>query len=471
MAKRGRSLASYRSSKGEIFQGLKKDPKSNRWRISQTEERFTEPDERLAIQRFLRVVNALTPAATVKIEGDFTPSTPAQVPTTFTINGRAVDFEDAKLLDIMKAISKDAYGDNNISPLQKRFRDKLKNTEINASNDIAAHAFWEWLKNLLIDQPDYIAKMTGVAEIAGLKNFAIPKKALRLDAILQTYKSHANGKPESKRLAENTFNEFIDITTACTLTDLTVENLKLYRETIKSRLRSPGSVAAYFGRIKNIIRFGKSEGLDPVQIDKTVSMLAILKAPQDNRTLKPSPISPDDFKAIMDVCNNSYAEWTPRLLVMLNCCLHFGEAMEVQWGDFDLGKRTFCSKRNKRGKVIRAATLWAETIAALNTVKRTNSPYVFVSQWGSSFNPKGQWKTWEKIRIQAKLPHLKMDDFRDGAYTAACNAIGVDEKLARLLAGHRSHGLQDNYVERNPAIVEPACDAVYMNYFGGALPA
>jgi hypothetical protein len=57
-----------------------------------------------------------------------------------------------------------------------------------------------------------------------------------------------------------------------------------------------------------------------------------------------------------------------------------------------------------------------------------------------------------------------MDDIRDGGYSAACAASGVDEKFARLLAGHRSHGLQDNYVSRNPAIVKPACDAVYSVY-------
>jgi hypothetical protein len=55
-------------------------------------------------------------------------------------------------------------------------------------------------------------------------------------------------------------------------------------------------------------------------------------------------------------------------------------------------------------------------------------------------------------------------EIRDGAYTAACQAPGVEEKWARLLAGHRSHGLQDSYVMRNPAIVRPACEAVYAAY-------
>jgi hypothetical protein len=59
-----------------------------------------------------------------------------------------------------------------------------------------------------------------------------------------------------------------------------------------------------------------------------------------------------------------------------------------------------------------------------------------------------------------------LDDIRDGSYTAACRAKGVEEKFARLLAGHRAHGLTDAYVQRNPFDVKPASDAVYAAYFG-----
>jgi hypothetical protein len=43
----------------------------------------------------------------------------------------------------------------------------------------------------------------------------------------------------------------------------------------------------------------------------------------------------------------------------------------------------------------------------------------------------------------------------------------VEEKFARLLAGQRSHGLQDNYVQRKPAVVAPACQAVRAAYLTG----
>ena len=62
------------------------------------------------------------------------------------------------------------------------------------------------------------------------------------------------------------------------------------------------------------------------------------------------------------------------------------------------------------------------------------------------------------------MPHVKWSHLRDGAYTAAATAIGVEGKLARLLAGHKAYGLQDKCVLRNPHIVRPACDAVYNAY-------
>jgi hypothetical protein len=51
---------------------------------------------------------------------------------------------------------------------------------------------------------------------------------------------------------------------------------------------------------------------------------------------------------------------------------------------------------------------------------------------------------------------------KDSAYTIACRK--VEEKFARVLAGHKAEGLQDNYVLRNPEFVRPACDAVYAEY-------
>lgn len=60
---------------------------------------------------------------------------------------------------------------------------------------------------------------------------------------------------------------------------------------------------------------------------------------------------------------------------------------------------------------------------------------------------------------------VQFSHLRDGGYTAAVHALGVDAKFAELLAGHKT-GMKDKYVLRTPQIVKPATDAVYEEYFG-----
>lgn len=59
---------------------------------------------------------------------------------------------------------------------------------------------------------------------------------------------------------------------------------------------------------------------------------------------------------------------------------------------------------------------------------------------------------------------LAFDSIRDGAYTSAVTDPAVKARFARILAGHSSPGLEDNYVLRHPQIVKGACEAVYRAY-------
>ena len=435
----GRPSKPYRMANGREVHGLYRRP-DGRWRIVGTNTIFTEHDENRAVHRFQQMTRDKTATVTIPV---VTAGAAEKIESEH--DEPNMPFEDAFLSGVIDA----DIGPDGKTTLVQRVDE--------------AH-IWAWMREMLINRPEYAAKMTGIPELAALRYLPIPKPALKLARLLEIYKAHADIKLRTKQDAECVFKSFMEITGADTLADLTTEVLAKYRDAIKARVNSPAAVGVYFGRVKFIIKFAKSEGQDTVQIDAALSRMAILKAPKDTRVHQPTPISREDFHKLCRASTGRYADWQPRLLVMLNCCLHFGEAMDVKWSDFDLEAGTFCSKRNKRGRVIRAATLWPETLAAIKSVDRTGSPYVFVSSRGTSFNPKGQWQKWEKLRQAAGCPKVQLDDIRDGSYSAACTAPGVDEKYARLLAGHRSHGLQDNYVARNPALVKPASDAVYVAY-------
>jgi integrase len=156
------------------------------------------------------------------------------------------------------------------------------------------------------------------------------------------------------------------------------------------------------------------------------------------------------------------------VLVGLNLCMHLGEVRDLLWKDFDLDKGTYYAIRNKtkRRRIPRAATLWPETIEVLKKLYNPKHTYVFTSRYGSKYS-----RTYSTTFFRGKADKLGLHDLtfesiRDGSYTAAIRAPGVDEKFARLLAGHASQGLQDSYVARNPEMVKSACDAVRKYYLG-----
>jgi len=393
----------YKTTWGQVVVGLARN-RDGRWRVMATGYRFTEPDECKAIEKF-----------------------------------RELTCESAP---------------------QPRLEEQRAGGVMFAGVYVPEPLLYRWVNEQIRNHRVAFAKKVGIPALARLDEADVPKPAIRLEMILDIYKKHAEVLPRSRRYAVKRFEDFMKITRARTLADLTTDVLTLYRDTIKSRVASPGTVANYFGVVKWVVRFAKSEGQDAVQIDAALSRMAVLKAPRGTRVHEPRPISSENFGKLLAVARKDYPSWEPRLLVMLNLCLHFDEALAIEWADLDLVGETFCTRRNKRGRVIRCATLWPETVQSLKTIQRTDGPYLFTSAYGTRFNTSGQWKTWEKIRKAAGLPNVQLDDIRDGAYTAACNASGVEEKFARLLAGHRSHGLQDNYVARNPTIVRGACDAV-----------
>jgi integrase len=140
-----------------------------------------------------------------------------------------------------------------------------------------------------------------------------------------------------------------------------------------------------------------------------------------------------------------------------------------------LERGTYASIRTKtqRKRIPQAATLWPETIAAIRVIpRRGQSPYVFTSSHGTRFNRNSRGNEFADLRraagittVSNKGDEVSFDWLRDGAYTAAIRTPGVDERFARIMAGHKSQGLEDNYVLRHPEIARPACDAVYQHYF------
>lgn len=153
------------------------------------------------------------------------------------------------------------------------------------------------------------------------------------------------------------------------------------------------------------------------------------------------------------------------LLLALNAALYMEDLCDLKWESIDLSAKTFVSRRKKRGRCLRVAVLWDETVEALRALKRRGeSPYVFTSLHGTRYNKNTKINDFKDFREKVGVKDVTFSHIRDGAYTAACEAPSVDDRYARLLAGHKAHGLKDKYVLRHPQIVRPATDAVYATY-------
>ncbi|MFP4224670.1 MAG: tyrosine-type recombinase/integrase [Phycisphaeraceae bacterium] len=215
-----------------------------------------------------------------------------------------------------------------------------------------------------------------------------------------------------------------------------------------------------------MINFAKKRGVHPDDTRHALDCCAVLTSPQLKNRRDPQPISREHFTRLLESAPNPRMKaW---LLCMLNLCMYPGEALNLDWDEIDLKKKTVVTERSKT-HVIRVGVLWDRTIDALKAIRPTRRPQpgtpVFRSQQGTRWRPQTANAQFRALREAAGVPErVKAEQCRDGAYTAAV-AAGVDLTQAQLLAGHAT-GISDYYAQRRPKTVEPATKAIERAYFG-----
>jgi len=399
----------------KLIPGLYHYPGTNRWRVVDTGQRFTEADEHRAVARFL----AMTKPKTIV------------VPTRGTTVNRGGVYGNGKMM-IEKA-------------------------------ETLADDFWPFLRELLIKEPAYVARMTGIPELAHLAHLQMPQDTIKLETLITTYETKGTASDKGKRRARIIWDRMTHITGAKDLAELTTEKLLAFREEIERTVDGGGTKVNYFGRIKAIIAFGLKMGLDALQIRAALDRCKVLWTATKKPQVNPTPISREEFHKLLAAAEAG--PWRAWLMCGLNLCMHMDEVCKIKWTELDLEKGTYAAIRGKTAeqRIPRAATLWPETIAAIKALPRKGPVYVFTSKYGTKYNRNTRGNDFGELREAAGVPAtVKWDDLRDGAFTAACQ--GATEQAARVLAGHKAPGLTDNYVLRNPQYAAPACDAVYRVY-------
>ena len=441
----GRKQKPYQTSWGEIIPGLAHDT-SGRWRVTSTGFRFTEADERRAIQRF----KELQPAQRLQIDVEAKPDTTSYAgkhigPTMnalLTFSASLAPSVDAEAVPVVK------FGGGKPTTL---------------GYDIDPSIVWPWLRELLISDPGYVGKMVGIPELAGLARFEIPKSPVTLAAIWEHYET--TNKSKSKSEAKRHWNRMVNQTQARTLQDLTKGRLHKFRESIESdtALQSGGTKEHLYGKVKAVIAHAKkSHDIDGAQVRRALDNCAVLFSDAEVPEYRPVPIQRDHLHTLLEAAGTG--PWRAWILMGLNCAMYIEELCDLKWEHIDLEAGTL-SMRRKKTKVARAAVLWPETVAALKSLRR-GPVYVFTSPQGTRFqSAQSRCNEFAKLRDKCEsVPKsVSFAQLKDGATTHAARGTVQDGRLANILAGHKC-GMEDAYILRNPEIVAPACAAVYSHY-------
>lgn len=436
---RGRPQRPHKCSwNGKLIDGLYHCP-DGRWRINATGQKFSEPDERLAVARFR--------AWQEKHEK----KDPIDLPVG------TVDDVHEQLAPLVRQAAKQEI--RIAVPL-----DHTQQVTVYRRLEKSPEVF-SFFRDAILTRPDWLAERCGLPQLAGFARAVLPMASIKLADVIDVYKRENPSTPKSKKEALAVVQRLIDHAGAKVLDDLTQEKLKSFRQSVESSgsLKSAGTRAAYYGRVKSVVGFGLKVGLDQQQIRACLDRCKVLWTAEALPPVQPRPISREHFHKLLNAGNGTWRAW---LLTGLNCCMHMEEVCGLRWDELDLERGTYAAIRGKtrRKRIPRAATLWPETVAALKLIPRRGQ-YVFISTHGTRYNKNTRVNDFRELRIKAGLPdEVTFDTLRDGSYTAAINAPDVEERFARVLAGHTSPGLQDSYVLRNPQCTRSACDAVHRHY-------
>jgi integrase len=439
----GRPQKPYHTSWGDLLPGLYRCP-DGRWRINATGQKFTEPDERRAVQKFLDWTAKHNPAPTVEMVGDFNAGLKPVEPMGVA-NGVQLP------IGYVEGFSEGPMPDG-IEP------------ELRTGYSLPQSVIWPWLREQLITRPEHVAKMIGIPELAGLRHFSLPTPSLKLEHLIEVYRQNSPSSEQSKTRCVRVFRRLMEHADARTLDDLTTEKLLALRHSIENdpALKSSGTKTWMYGQVKTLIAFGLDVGLEASQIAAALARCSVLWTPDPLPDLAPNPTSRTDFHKLLTATGNG--PWRAWLLVGLNFCMHMDEVCGIQTKDMDVAAGTYACIRNKtrRQRVPRAAVLWPETMDAVRPL--LGKQLLFTSPTGTRYNVRSRCNEFAKLRAKAGLPNtVTFDGLRDAAFGAACKAR-ENSDWAKVLAGQRAAGQEDNYVLRNPACVRPACDAVYASY-------
>ena len=345
-------------------------------------------------------------------------------------------------------------------------------------HSVPSPEFWDTVRQVISINPKLAAQKTGIEQLAYLTDLKPPAPSKSLKEIGETYiseKKKLTGKEAANSLTW--WNEFIKITGAKTIADLTHDAVKKYREKIKADQLIPferaGKIApksnsytrSRFGKIAAVINYALAE-INLSQSDRqTLGLKSLLKKPP-KPTSKPIDIDKDELTALLAKADDFD---TALILTGLNCCFNPIDLARLKWDMIDMKNGVLRFDRHKSehlagSAVVRVAVLWKRTMNALEKIRKDNE-LVFITREGPMEKQTPNHRFKKLLKKAGITRKLTFTNLRDSAQTRAAE-LGVPMQTYQCLAGHKLPGVDDDYIRRNPNFVRQACEAIERYYFG-----
>ena len=148
-----------------------------------------------------------------------------------------------------------------------------------------------------------------------------------------------------------------------------------------------------------------------------------------------------------------------RLIIYTGC--RKGEILSLQWEEVDLIHSCLRLKDSKTGKRVIPLNDIAKGVI-LNIEKQENNPYVFCGDKPGTHLVAVQ-KTWERIRKQAGIPHVRIHDLRHSFASFAITNGGVDLIELKDLLGHKSVTTTERYIHLSNKKLLDATNNIFQN--------
>jgi integrase len=431
---RGRPAHDYKSKTFGTIEGLTK-LSSGRWKIRSTGHRFRSTDEAKAIEYF----NEKTGRSNV------------------IVIGGAAAAEDAPHLDV-RGVS-DA-GDVQTKQVVRRDVSQVFGA---AMEERTAYL---WFRQQLLDDPRRVAAMTGLPSLANWRKFdQYEEETSKLSSLWPLYKAHTEAKaPKTIAKTKKAWDRFVASVDVIRCDDVTDDLLLRYSHQISgdTTLKSK-TQALEFSKVKAVVNVAAENGAKVGTLPSRLKLKLKTKTRDGEEDSLPAPMSKKTFRTLL----NSTDDLKMRVLLLmgLNCAMYIAEVCDVKWKHVDLERGTLVMRRGKT-KIMRAAVLWPETVAALKAWKaqKTRGEYVLTSQRGTKYNEESCRKWYGEYRDRLKMDREKDNDFnslRDAAATASSGKVLLQQ--TQVLCGHKvtKNGLTDKYIARHPEYVADACRVIH----------